>query len=86
MINGVVDLPLIIVTKILIYPESSAAVYTGQIYNTSDSIHSDRTDSSLTPNSFSINEKATKQAYLNFQADLLPTRLSSAKDQDSLST
>ncbi len=39
-----------------------------------------------TQNSFCNIEQIIKQAFLNFQADLLPARSSSAQAQDSLST
>ncbi len=47
---------------------------------------SDSADSSIQPNSFSTIKQAIKQAYINFQADLLPARSSSAQVQDSLRT
>ncbi len=47
---------------------------------------SDRSDSSIPPNSFRTIEQAIKQAYVNFQADLLTARISSDQAQDSSST
>ncbi len=42
----------------------------------------DTADSRMPPNSFSIIEQEMVQAYLTFQADLLPARSSSAQAQD----
>ncbi len=39
VIKGVVELPFIIIIRILLHPESSAAVNTAQICNASDSLH-----------------------------------------------
>ncbi len=71
---------------IIVFPyiESSSAVHTGHIYTTTVTpFMSDRSDSTIPPNSFSIIEQEIMQGYLNFQSDLLPTRSSYAKAQDS---
>ncbi len=39
MIKEVVDLPIVIVNRILSYSQSSAAVHTDHVYNISDSLH-----------------------------------------------
>ncbi len=73
-IKGIVESPSIIVTRILSHLESSAVVHIGHVYNTSDYQMSDKADSSIPMHSFSIIEQATKQDYLNFQAELPPAR------------
>ncbi len=77
--------PLIIVTRIC-YNLCPVLLYILAISKTPVTpFISERTDSSIPPNSFQTIEQA-EQAYLNFQADLLPARSSSAQAFDSPST
>ncbi len=68
VIKEVVEFQFIVATKILSYVKSSSAACIGHIYNTSDSFMSDRTDSTILPNSFSTIEQAIKHAYSFAQA------------------
>ncbi len=85
---GVVVLPIIVVSRILSYPEYSAVVqlYIGHIYNPVTPFVSDNVETTIPPKSFCIIKQAIEQPYHNFQADLLPDRSSSAQAQDSPST